>query len=336
MELYSIILNSTGLLGILFILVFDGDIRKSRRLDIRFFRWLCVITLIADSFVVFRSLNYLPVYRDLLDNRMDTVILCIETALSVIAGLSWLKFVDASAFNSPDRIKRRYRYSFIPLACIAVLTMLAYCFYDALPVLTLISVLTVYIFALTVSFSYIRYAWKMARVYAKEADQPLILRLDFFVIPWILCFFNDLIPIPPLDGFLSSLAVILTWIVVRRRYKYLDPDTGFYTKAFLPELELYIKKSGSKSGSVILFETKADKDILVESIRASKPSNIAVIIAEGGGFFLISRVYDINSINYLIKIVCNKTGQDQTDGDICARYQILKENQTLREIISAF
>ena len=336
MELYSIILNSTGLLGILFILVFDGDIRKSRRLDIRFFRWLCVITLIADSFVVFRSLNYLPVYRDLLDNRMDTVILCIETALSVIVGLSWLKFVDSSAFNSPDRIKRRYRYSFIPLACIAVLTMLAYCFYDALPVLTLISVLTVYIFALTVSFSYIRYAWKMARVYAKEADQPLILRLDFFVIPWILCFFNDLIPIPPLDGFLSSLAVILTWIVVRRRYKYLDPDTGFYTKAFLPELELYIKKSGSKSGSVILFETKADKDILVESIRASKPSNIAVIIAEGGGFFLISRVYDINSINYLIKIVCNKTGQDQTDGDICARYQILKENQTLREIISAF
>ena len=174
----------------------------------------------------------------------------------------------------------------------------------------------------------------MAGVYAKETEQPLILRLDFFVIPWIICFFNDLIPMPPLDGFFSSLALILTWIVVSRRYKYLDQETGFYTEEFLSELDAYADRSRSKGGSVIIFETEKDENELAESIRASKPANSSVIKINKGRFLLISRVNEIKSLNYLIRIVCSEKWKNKINTDINAEYHILKENVTFKEFLN--
>jgi hypothetical protein len=263
---------------------------------------------------------------------MDTVILCMETALSVMTGLAWLTFVDASAFHSPDRIKRRYRLSCIPLILMAALTTLIYLFYDTLPIVTLVLMLILYLFALAVSFAYIRYAWKMARVYAKEAEQPLILRLDYFAVPWMLCFINDLILVPPLDGFFVSLAILLTWIVVRRRYHFLDGKTGAYTEAFLPELEAYADRIRKKYGSVIFFETKNEEGTLAEALKLSKPENSAVIRTGQGRFLLISGVRDTDSLEFLIRIVCTGIPGEDKDPDIHAKYHILNANESLQEV----
>lgn len=327
MSTFFNIIGALGLPIILWVILSDKELRNSNRFEIKYFYRFCYMTLAVNLYSLFWiwESNFKSTMGDsLIIGLFDSVFAFILNGGIVALGLFWLIFADASVFNSPDRIARRYKKAGYPLVFMALLIALEAIFYIYYPIGTVIILLIYYISALIIAYLYISYAWKIARTYSREMSQPMPLRMDYFVIPWIMCFVTSFISIPHLDALFSSVAALLTFLVLKKRREFTDDEHGYYKENYLPELEKYLIKKGRKLKTAILFKNNGKSNTLSDSIWDTKPDNSIVVKHSDDEYLVFIDTKNDSDVKLLISTVCALAG-----GDVSA-YQLPRtERETL-------
>ncbi|MCR4654868.1 MAG: hypothetical protein K5770_01340 [Lachnospiraceae bacterium] len=115
----------------------------------------------------------------------------------------------------------------------------------------------------------------------RESREPKFIRLGAFIIPFVLGVLFRFY-----DASLMALGIILTYGVVKRRDRFLNPDTGFYNTDFLKYLGTYRDKKNYSGECVIALSAPSDPEGLARILHEMGPQN-GLVIDKGDGEFLL-------------------------------------------------
>ncbi|MCR5403388.1 MAG: hypothetical protein K6E91_06125, partial [Butyrivibrio sp.] len=213
------------------------DRRCEKRTEDSLFMWLCNVSLIRLILIV------LVLVPDLFNNGMRRlvvpygVVFALIQILQFLIPLLWLIFIDYFVNRSVARLKRKYKYAFIPFLILAVLYAAQYILLrmemDAVRnyamggkkpfAFYLQDIYNIASFAL--SFCFILYAYLIVKTFHSEMKQPLFMRIDIFVVPWLIGTILTVITGFNVDSLFNSIAVLLIFISIKNRYRFLDSET---------------------------------------------------------------------------------------------------------------
>ena len=120
MDNKAYIFDLIALAIIIWIFVFNKDLKRSKRLDDKYFKRLgftVFLVIIVDLISVFLSKNVEHKYADAAVEVINDLI----PIIYIVNALNWLKFVDAAVNNNERRIKEKYRYYYVPIAYMVIL-----------------------------------------------------------------------------------------------------------------------------------------------------------------------------------------------------------------------
>ncbi len=303
-------------LSVLGILLFSEPLRRSRETEDKLLRRLMLAVLFFAAADLLReyqlSFGLVPP-----ESVIGNMIYFLPDLIELVYVLFWLIFVDYTVCRSPESIQRRYRFALVPF-CVLIAAQIVYFIlmkrvfdeYNLLGETTPQSMLLYdvwgwiyFLLDLIIAASYMFYAWHIIRVHQRESRLPLFLRLDVFIIPFVIGIITK--NIPGLTLFLdvpcAMLSVLLTYLAVRRRYKYLDFETGFYNQAFLEFIGSYAKEHGYENGSVIEIDAPGHEKEFSKLFSGFKPEESLMVRMKEGVFLLISSVNSENTI----KLFCD-------------------------------
>ena len=119
------VLAGLASIGVLVFLALCKPLRKSKRLEDRIFKVLCLAVFAQGVLSVVsaleRGLIFIP-YQ----NFFGYALMFLPDLVFVLVVLIWLMFVDAAVNKSPDCIKRRFKYAHYPYIVMGGLLLLGY------------------------------------------------------------------------------------------------------------------------------------------------------------------------------------------------------------------
>ena len=119
--------------------------------------------------------------------------------------------------------------------------------------------------------------------YKKESREPRFLRLSAFIVPFALgALIRDYVPI-----FLAA-GILLTYITVVKRDRYLDPDTGFYNRNFLDFLKTYRDRKQYYGGCAIRIDASEHKNEMAAILKELSPVGSTQFALENDTFLLMT------------------------------------------------
>ncbi len=278
-------------IGVLLLVLLDPKIRKHKRPEDKYMfgeSILLVILLGLRSFL--SAMYYIVLASDLIpDVLYEKFIIFGPYAWELVYYLvimQWTVFVDYSLYRSMDHIRRRYKLAFLPILVIIVLqgfqTYLLY-FTDMISEAVLVWDNICIAGKEAIAFGYVIAAIVLVVRYQKESRQPRLLRLSAFIIPFVLgAIFRYY------DAPLIAIGVLLTFLAVARRDRYLDHETGFYNKDFLGYISKYRDKKNYDGGNGILIHAPGRKEDMAAILKEISPPDSNVFILEGDHFLLLN------------------------------------------------
>ncbi len=283
----------------------------------RMIKRLCITNMIAAAIVIVDNalLYYAPVswFRYLTVNLSMSV----YEAIPLLLVLQWLIFVDYTVYRSPDHIKRRYSQALIPIIIIFILVLInltilaslnpegfdAYDVWNGIMELIIYALYAVFIFK----------AFKIVREYHKGTNPPLFLRLDVFLLPFLLGLVLSYI----LKGsFLSlgfAVGIVLTWLSVRRRQRYIDRETEFYNSDFLSVMTTIASEKNYPGGSAIIFKSAGGSKVLPKLLESFRPDDAILLRLEEDTFMALSSTKWEKAV-YLMQRRINEAYAEETGG----------------------
>ena len=269
---------------ILFVFL-NQKIRVHKRPEDRFIFRACVLTLML--LVVENMQTY--AWR-LLEGNLFLVFICVAPAaedfLYMMTILQWLMFVDYSLYRSEEHIRRRYKHAVIPIVIYTgVIVAQSVWINGPFPISdALIRLLDVsQIILLVIEGCYIASAIYLVIRHDKETREPKFFFFFFFIIP---CVLGTLIR--DYDAAMMTLGILLTYIAVVKRDRYLDHDTQFFNRAFLDFLSGYRDRKKYSGGNGILIRAQGHKEDMAELLRELKPAGSNVFYLGEDRFLLLS------------------------------------------------
>ncbi len=276
-------------IGVLLIILLNEPVRKRLRTQDRLIFWQCVMVFVLNVLQV----SLVPmVYSGIeVSDPIFLVALLINEVLYMSVILQWLICVDYSLFYSEDHIRRQYRKAAIPILIVAVFeTMHSLVYYfnqnDELPIIGKwadMGMDALYVFKLIVEISYILQAVYMVRKYEKIKKEPSFLRLDAFIIPFV---FGVLFRF--YDASFAGYGVILTYIAMKRRDRYINFKTGLYNDKYLDYLCSYWDKKEYHGASALLMHAEENSRQFVEILSDIKIQDTFIINMSQDKFLLIT------------------------------------------------
>ncbi|MCR5790295.1 MAG: hypothetical protein K6G83_10460 [Lachnospiraceae bacterium] len=281
-----IIYSSTVLMVVLAaillaILLKDPHMKQRKRPEDRFMFSECILVLLL------LASNLLMNIADLTDAgwpRIMYFVPLIEEILYLLTILQWMIFVDYSLYRSRDHIRRRYKHALIPVIVVAgsgiaqtVISIMTGEMTDAM----IVSVYILEFCNFAVELGYILTAVILVKKYDKQNREPKFLRLEAFIIPFVLGTLFRLY-----DASFMALGIVLTYGSILRRDRYLDHETGFYNRDFLEYRGKYRDEKEYEGGNGILITAAGHGKEMAELLRKLKPAG-ALLFALGGDCFLL-------------------------------------------------
>ncbi|MCR5452856.1 MAG: hypothetical protein K6F00_09535 [Lachnospiraceae bacterium] len=125
--------------------------------------------------------------------------------------------------------------------------------------------------------------------YRNRRKGPVMFRGMPFYLPvlfgWSITFvFNYEIDLNPLG---TGLGIFLLYLSMREERRFVDSDTGFFSKAYLTLLSDDDKKRNYKGGLGMLLNTDDDSRVVIEILKNARPEEIDIIRISKGTFFLV-------------------------------------------------
>ncbi len=289
--------------AILLLLTINRRLRTSKRKEDEFFRFLCIVEIIyclaeiaasaGRYYAIGQGFKYWPMLLSIIPQIV--LVFCVQM---------WVLFVDYYINGSMDGIKRRYKYFYIPYIVLAVVSVIGIYLIgrveiegaeDVTGVSRPIAWMTVswlgvyFIVSVATVIWYILQAYKIVRVHKAEQDRPLFLKLEVFIIPWILAYVFELIPATAfyIEPLCAAISLFLTFFIIQKRYRYLDEDTQMYNMQFIDFLKKHFKDKGYRDGSFV-FIRGGDPQNTAEAIRSCKPENSMAFRLDKDTFLLSS------------------------------------------------
>ncbi|MCR5747862.1 MAG: hypothetical protein K6G03_09145 [Lachnospiraceae bacterium] len=253
-SLFSAGVDIIAMLVILLILIFAHSLRKSRHIEEKMFRRLCFATILLAAVNAFINI---PVSNaDVFDmySRYNIKFMIMPSVITDIAYLfcclQWRIFVDAMVNRSYFRIRRNYLSAILPFILLMILEAIFQHLYSTGdPGRALLVKILYYLIYLAVLAVYVLQVCLNVRYHKREKKRTLFLRVDVFIIPFLLGLM--LHGISYARGVYVATGVVLTLFFMRKRFRYLDLETDFYNEEYLSFMEEKIDAKEDFGGCVI-------------------------------------------------------------------------------------
>ena len=265
-------------------------LNKKKQKEQTMFLRMCVTCLMITLLIALGNLSsFLPVSAVLLNY------ICQPAAqiLTFLLVAQWLVFVDYTLHQSMDLIRRRYPIMKLPVFA-AILMELIYSVIalptivnDALRiVMGVLSVLEGVILAVFAVAAYIVLFREMRRT-----PVPQYIKLT----PTTVCFAVVIVIVAGqlqqagLLSFFCALGIAFAYYFMYRRFCFMDPATGFYTKEYLPEFFKTLRKKELMGGTVIRFQVSPEhSEKTAELLKCWEPEGKKIVTLRAGEFLILS------------------------------------------------
>ncbi len=247
----------------------------------------------------------------------------------IINCLNWVKFIDAVVNNDEKGLKDRYRLSILPIIFLVFLAGIE----KVISNLDNEHVLLLYtlVYAFTSGGTSIFYMFKgyhIARKYQKEIKNPFLLRLDIFIVPWVIGMFSMKIN---MDHLCQAIGLLLTFWYVNKRYEFFDKYNVFYNEHFVDYLDKYDKKHGINGGYAIILYSE-DEDVLSETIEKSVTRENIVVRTDEDYFIIYTHIRLKSAIQLMIITIQDAASKIHPDINIEAQFLLLSEGEGVIEL----
>ena len=263
-----------------------------------------------------------------------SLLCCIKEMMSVGIIAGWNLFIDYGIYRSNDHVIKKYKRIQIPCAVLSLLFILLYVVFDsyikyggaAVSVMNgFTSLCLVLQFVLTANACHIVLSAK------KRRKPPSFLRLDVFIVPVVLGYILNLMPVINTADYRSiclAIAVVLTWRSVLNRYRYVDPYTGFFNRDFLTSMNEYMEKSGYPNGSGVYFTAPGKGAELIPILDSLKPQDAEIFSLGEDEYLLMAGPQKESVIKLLIKTIRLKASLEEGSMDIGTAYAIREKEES--------
>ena len=308
----SWIMELAGLVGLIVMIFRNPRLKKHERMEDRYLFYECIMVIV----ILILQLSLIPlVYSDsMIAYYVFVVALTVNEVLYMFIILQWLVFVDYILYRSKDHIRRRYKHAAFPIIILAAL--------DTFQSVILFSGEEIFyrwygmrnylqIAKLVIELGYIIIAIILERKYTKEKREPRFLRLEAFIIPFI---FGVIFKF--YDSSMLALGIILTYSAVKRRDRYIDPDSGLYNGEYLEYLRQYRKGLGESKEYGLSIEAKGHGKEMVSLLKELLPTGISVFSLGDDTFYLISETSKKSALKMAAMMIVDSVESSDASYDV--------------------
>ena len=278
----SYYLEWVAAIGVVLLVLFNEPLRKRQGTLNTLFFWECVLVFLQNAVDI--SLIPLLEIDTYWSITLFDIFLVLNEFLYISIVFQWLVCVDYSLFRSKDHLRMRYRYAAIPIFVVTVLQIirdLAYLDIIDLPIWHDMDEYFVFTIKLIVEFGYIMTAVNMVMKYEKERREPRFLQISAFIVPFVIGALFRFYDAP-----FAGIGVIITYLILKRRNKYLDRRTGFFTDNFLDYLGKHWDKKGFKDAQALILSAPG-RDVAMTEILSDIDIQDCFIIRRGNGEYVM-------------------------------------------------
>ena len=323
----SFFMELAAVAGVVIIVLKDESLRKRRRGIDRLVFWACVLVFIQNVL----EISLVPIVNNWAPwlKPVYNTLLVINEALYLAIILQWLICVDYSLNHSMDHIRRRYRHAAYPIIVVTALyiidwAMIAWKYkrgesYEGVEYV-------IHVLVVAVEIAYILTAVVLVKRHGKERREPRFLRLEAFIIPFVigvLIRFYD----APMLGF----GIIFTYAAMSRRDKYIDIKTDFYNSGFLDCISEYWDKNGYTDASAILAATPGHEDEMAGILSKIGIQDCYIIKLENGCFVLVSHKVGRSALQMTEGLLKDAAQETVPSFKVDTRAMNRTEGQTMKE-----
>ncbi|WP_034444054.1 hypothetical protein [Butyrivibrio sp. AE2032] len=348
-----IITKALAIVFVLALIFSDGHLRRRDTVESKRIFQIAVLIAVAaffDMFITWVDWTFYvePGEKGALFHAIFIALLNVAremVALQVVVG--WNLYVDYAIFHSYEHVQKKFKKSFIPAVIISVIFIVVYMaltegfFYEGFQTVQAIAAFGYICIALQVF--YLINAIQIVLKAHKGRKPPSFLRLDAFLVPVILGFFIYLTQILMQYGLLPfnrilmqnevrdlclAIAVVLTWISVRNRYKYVDPVTGLYNREFLSSMNEYMEKSGYPNGIGICFKAPGSEGKLIPVLNSIKPMDAEIFSLGKDEYLVMAGPQSQGAIRLLIKAATLRASETDSSMKVESSYAIRQKEES--------
>ncbi len=345
-EMFLAIFSMLGVGGLLY---FSKPLKTSNRIEDKVFRRLIWTVLLYAVMDFLRRVQKSQFYILPFDTLPAHLVLYLPDLVELLYVLLWLIFVDLVVNKSPDSIKRRYHFAIIPLAVYLFLQGVGYFFLNRLHIelVTTGSMTTesqdlymkwsyfYYFIGLIIVCLYMAYSFHILRHHFNENKEPVFIRLDVFILPFILGIASKFTPNFSLniDIPCAMLSVFLTYLSMRNRYKYVDLETGFYREIYLDYLVKYAADHSYEDATIIAFGRQEQPKEFIELLNMCKPDKSIIIQMEDKSLMMVSDYQKESVISFFVYVLKDEMQKKKSDFQIDIRYWLWQNEGAIQDFI---
>ena len=328
---------------ILLILIFIREhIRKRDTADaVRIFR-ISVMIIIASVIDPVITIVLVITTAEVLSSAGLLIFLLIQAILMelfiLLIIVEWNRFVDYAVYHSKDHIRLRLKRAIV-VGIILSLLLVIYSFVrsvntaNASPLTYILQGGLNLIFLMQI-FYVVHAVWIVLKSH-KERKPPTMLSLTAFIIPLLIGYavnvigsFIPSVEIIDMRLFCLTIAVILTWARVEKRYKYMDPMTGLYNRQFLSSMNKYMEESGYPNGTGIFISSPGSSGGLIPVLDEIKPKDAEIFSLGEDEYLMMASEQSEAAIRWVIKSIRVGTKGLSDDIPILTGYAIRAKDES--------
>ena len=207
----------------------------------------------------------------------------------VIFALSWLIFLDYLANKSMHRVKRFIRFSLAPILLMSAWIFVVIHVQNTPGLETKYFGSTYFIYKIirtVIVTAYMIVGYRIISDFHRRRMEPLFMRLDFFIVPWIL----GMIFVYGLNlgtnTFFASIALLITYLAYKQRCKFVYRGTDAFQESFAPHFATYVEKLKLQGECAFLINAHGARDAFTEVLDQCRPEKSFLIQRDDGTYML--------------------------------------------------
>ena len=297
MQLVSDIVKIFGICICIYILrgVLRSKMRSEWTFEDKIFLGMCYLVIAICSFQMFT----VAIFGLFGYNQITSNIFFVPDIMNLMFAMSWMIFLDYLVYRNFRRIRRNIRISMLPIALLLLMDaiMVAMWIGASKGAISLLAngryvfsyiVLPYECLEILLSAVYVVGAFIVVRDYQKKRMEPLFLRLDFFVFPWVLGMLALHLFGIDVMGFFDAIALLVTYKALKQRAKFLDYETRAYNEEFLNYFKKYLDIIKLQEVTAFVVKAPSHKKALLDIIKESMPQKSFVVRMNSGSFLIFS------------------------------------------------
>ena len=323
----SFYLEFAAAIGVLLLVLLNEPVRKRKRTQDKLVFLECVLVFCQNVLDIL--LVPLVTVEDEWATYAFFAALTINEVLYLLIILNWLVCVDFCLNRSRDHIRIRYKHAAIPILIVTVLDLFqSLVGFGFLKVTFPRDILynTVQTVKVMIEISYVLMAIYLVVKYEKQRKEPRFLRIDAFIIPFL---FGCLVRF--YDASFLGFGVILTYLAMRRRDKYIDIETGIFNNNYLDCISEHWDKKGITEGTALIIRSFGNTEALKGILKKIQIPDCFIIRSENECFVMLSGFLRDSAVKIAELMVKENAAEQEPSFVPEIRVLRRKEGQTMHE-----